>query len=48
MIASPNDSQTLSFEAADRPGQTVSIDASYVDAHLGDLVRDEDLSRYIL
>ena len=39
---------TLSFEAADRPGQTVSIDASYVDAHLGDLVRDEDLSRYIL
>jgi len=40
--------ETISFEAADRPGQTVSIDAAYVDAHLAALVRDEDLSRYIL
>jgi ATP-dependent HslUV protease ATP-binding subunit HslU len=40
--------ESLSFEAADRAGAEVVIDASYVDGHLADLVRDEDLSRYIL
>ena len=40
--------ETVSFEAADKSGSAVTIDAAYVDAHLGDLVRDEDLSRYIL
>jgi ATP-dependent HslUV protease ATP-binding subunit HslU len=40
--------ETLSFEAADRRGADVVIDAGYVDEHLADLVRDEDLSRYIL
>ena len=40
--------ESLSFEAADRAGAEVVIDASYVDEHLADLVRDEDLSRYIL
>jgi len=40
--------ETVSFEAADRGGQSVVIDASYVDAHLKALVQDEDLSRYIL
>jgi ATP-dependent HslUV protease ATP-binding subunit HslU len=40
--------ETISFEAADRPGQAVTINASYVDANLAELVRDEDLSRYIL
>ncbi|MGH8075934.1 MAG: ATP-dependent protease ATPase subunit HslU [Lysobacter sp.] len=39
---------TLSFEAPDRDGQAVSIDRVYVDAHLGELVQDPDLSRYIL
>ena len=39
---------TLSFEAPDRDGSTVAIDAAYVDAHLGELVQDPDLSRYIL
>jgi ATP-dependent HslUV protease ATP-binding subunit HslU len=39
---------TVSFDAADRAGQSVTVDAQYVDAHLGELVRDEDLSRYIL
>jgi ATP-dependent HslUV protease ATP-binding subunit HslU len=39
---------TLSYEAPDRDGQAVSIDRSYVDAHLGELVKDPDLSRYIL
>jgi ATP-dependent HslUV protease ATP-binding subunit HslU len=40
--------ETVSFEAADRGGQSVVVDAAYVEAHLGELVRDEDLSRYIL
>ncbi len=39
---------TLSYEAPDRGGNTVSIDRAYVDAHLGELVQDPDLSRYIL
>lgn len=39
---------TLSFEAPDRDGQAVTIDRAYVDAHLGELVKDPDLSRYIL
>jgi ATP-dependent HslUV protease ATP-binding subunit HslU len=40
--------EAVSYDAADRGGQTVTIDAAYVDAHLGPLVEDEDLSRYIL
>jgi len=40
--------ETLSFEAADRNGAAVTIDAAYVDKYLGELVKDEDLSRYIL
>ncbi len=38
----------VSFEATRLSGQTVSIDAAYVDARLKELSRDEDLSRYIL
>ncbi|WP_407352938.1 ATP-dependent protease ATPase subunit HslU [Luteimonas sp. R10] len=38
---------TLSFEAPDRSG-SVTIDRAYVDEHLGGLVEDPDLSRYIL
>jgi ATP-dependent HslUV protease ATP-binding subunit HslU len=40
--------ETISFEAADRRGERVAIDAAYVDRHLGELLEDEDLSRYIL
>lgn len=40
--------EELSFSAADRNGETIQIDAAYVDEHLGDLAKDEDLSRYIL
>ncbi|MBI2778808.1 MAG: ATP-dependent protease ATPase subunit HslU [Gammaproteobacteria bacterium] len=40
--------ETLSFEASDRNGQTLEIDAAYVDEHLAKLAKDEDLSRYIL
>jgi len=39
---------TLSYEAPDRDGESVVIDRAYVDAHLGELVQDPDLSRYIL
>ncbi|MCU0942422.1 MAG: ATP-dependent protease ATPase subunit HslU [Hydrogenophaga sp.] len=38
----------VSFDAARLQGQTVRIDAAYVNARLGALSRDEDLSRYIL
>ena len=37
-----------SFTAADRDRQEVVIDAAYVDAQLGELAQDEDLSRFIL
>ena len=40
--------ETISYEAPDRGGQSVTVDAAYVDDHLADLARDEDLSRYIL
>ena len=39
---------TLSYEAPDKDGSAVAIDRAYVDAHLGELVQDPDLSRYIL
>jgi ATP-dependent HslUV protease ATP-binding subunit HslU len=40
--------ETLSYEAPERDGETIKIDASYVDKHLKALSKDEDLSRYIL
>ncbi len=40
--------ETVSFEANDFAGQTVVVDAGYVNKHLMHLVKDEDLSRYIL
>ncbi|MGY1519313.1 ATP-dependent protease ATPase subunit HslU [Luteimonas sp. A482] len=39
---------TLSYEAPDKDGSSVTIDRAYVDLHLGELVQDPDLSRYIL
>ncbi|MFI8719763.1 ATP-dependent protease ATPase subunit HslU [Stenotrophomonas sp. NPDC077464] len=39
---------SLSYEAPDRDGETIAIDKAYVDKHLGELVKDPDLSRYIL
>ena len=38
----------ISYTAPDQSGTRVAIDAEYVEAHLGDLAGDEDLSRYIL
>lgn len=40
--------EEISFEAADHSGETVVVDADYVDRHLAELAEDEDLSRYIL
>ncbi|MBM4202326.1 MAG: ATP-dependent protease ATPase subunit HslU [Gammaproteobacteria bacterium] len=40
--------EDVSYEAADRSGQSIVIDGAYVDAHLRELAKDEDLSRYIL
>lgn len=40
--------EDLSFNASQHSGQEVSIDANYVRERMTDLLRDEDLSRYIL
>ncbi|MEX1828376.1 ATP-dependent protease ATPase subunit HslU [Luteibacter sp. CQ10] len=40
--------ERISFEAADKSGENYSIDAEHVDKSLSSLVKDEDLSRYIL
>jgi ATP-dependent HslUV protease ATP-binding subunit HslU len=38
----------ISFTATDHAGETFTIDAAYVEAHIGDLARNADLSRFIL
>jgi len=38
----------ISYSAADRSGETVTIDAAYVESHIGELARNADLSRFIL
>jgi ATP-dependent HslUV protease ATP-binding subunit HslU len=40
--------ESVSFDAADRSGTHVLIDRQYVDSNLGELAKNEDLSRYIL
>jgi ATP-dependent HslUV protease ATP-binding subunit HslU len=40
--------EQASFEAADRSGSAIVVDAAFVDGHLAALAKDEDLSRYIL
>ncbi len=40
--------EEISFDAPDKAGQKLIIDREYVDTSLGELVEDEDLSRYIL
>ena len=40
--------EAVSFDAADRSGSRVVIDRAYVEGNLGELARDQDLSRYIL
>ena len=38
----------ISFEAPDLPEKSITIDAAYVERMLADIVKNEDLSRYIL
>ncbi|MDK9684883.1 HslU--HslV peptidase ATPase subunit [Pseudoalteromonas shioyasakiensis] len=40
--------EEISFDASEKAGSTLTIDATYVEQHLGALVEDEDLSRFIL
>jgi ATP-dependent HslUV protease ATP-binding subunit HslU len=40
--------EDVSFSAPDKAGESISIDAAYVNERLTELVHDEDLSRYIL
>jgi len=40
--------ETISFEASDKSGSKLTVDAGYVNDHLAELAKDEDLSRYIL
>ncbi|HKK34679.1 MAG TPA: ATP-dependent protease ATPase subunit HslU [Paracoccaceae bacterium] len=40
--------ETLSFEAPDKPGTSVTIDRAYVEDRVADLARSADLSRYVL
>ncbi len=38
----------VSFAAPDRSGESVKVDAAYVEKHIGDLAKNTDLSRFIL
>ncbi len=40
--------ESISFDADERAGQTVVVDAAYVERELGDIARDTDLSKFIL
>jgi ATP-dependent HslUV protease ATP-binding subunit HslU len=40
--------EELSFTAPDRGGEAITVDAAFVEANLGALTRDIDLSRYVL
>ncbi|EMI5492151.1 HslU--HslV peptidase ATPase subunit [Providencia stuartii] len=40
--------EEISYDASERSGQTIQINAEYVKQHLDELVADEDLSRFIL
>ena len=40
--------ESVSFDASERANSSLRIDGAYVDQHLADLAKDEDLSRYIL
>jgi ATP-dependent HslUV protease ATP-binding subunit HslU len=40
--------EEISFSAGNRSGTTLNIDAAYVDAALGEVAQNEDLSRYVL
>ena len=40
--------EEVSFDAPDRSGQEITVDADFVERNLGELTRSTDLSRYVL
>ncbi len=40
--------EVVSFEAPDHSGDEIVVNGAYVDTHLSELIKDEDLTRYIL
>ena len=40
--------ESISYSAPDESGNTFTVDAAFVEENIGELVKDEDLSRYIL
>ncbi|MGI4880827.1 MAG: ATP-dependent protease ATPase subunit HslU [Janthinobacterium lividum] len=40
--------ESISFDASERTGETVTVDAHYVERELGDIARNTDLSKFIL
>ena len=40
--------EDLSFNAPDRAGEGITVDADFVETHLGELARSTDISRYVL
>ncbi|MCV6825625.1 MULTISPECIES: ATP-dependent protease ATPase subunit HslU [Halocynthiibacter] len=40
--------EELSFEAPDKSGESISVDAEFVEKHLGALAKSTDISRYVL
>ncbi len=40
--------EDVSYDAEERKGETVTVDAAYVEAQLADIARDTDLSKYVL
>ena len=40
--------ESISYNAPDESGKSYTVDSAYVDENIGELVKDEDLSRYIL
>ncbi|MEA3047488.1 MAG: ATP-dependent HslUV protease ATP-binding subunit HslU, partial [Sphingomonadales bacterium] len=40
--------EDVSFEAEQRRGETVTVDAAYVERQLAAIARDTDLSKYVL
>ena len=40
--------ENISYSAPDESGKSFTVDAGYVDENIGELVKDQDLSKYIL
>ncbi|MFN3459548.1 MAG: ATP-dependent protease ATPase subunit HslU [Oceanibaculum sp.] len=40
--------EEVSFTATDKPGETITVDAAFVQKHVGDLAKNADLSKFIL